>query len=72
MNKQQYYFTFFDAYLTNMKKTWEGINNIIVPKSTNAQPINLIKNSNVGNIVVSDPIVISNVFNRHLICFRRS
>ena len=48
-----------------MKKTWQGINNIIGRKSTNANPINLIETSNVGNTVISDLIAISNIFNRH-------
>ena len=47
ISKQQYYFTFFDANLTYMKKTWEGINNITGRKSTNAKAVDLIKNSKV-------------------------
>ena len=65
ISKQQYYFAFFDANLTDMKRTWQGINNIIGWKLTNAKPINLIKNSKVGNTVNSDPIAISNIFTRH-------
>ena len=69
ISKQQHYFTAFDANLTNMKETqWEGINNIIGRKSTNAKPINLVKTFNVGkllNTVISDPIAISNIFIRH-------
>ena len=56
----------FDANLTNMKKTqWEGINNIIGRKSTNAKPINLVETFNVGNTVISDAIAIRNIFIRH-------
>ena len=52
ISKQQHYFTAFDANLTNMKKTqWEGINNIIGRKSTNAKPINLVKTFNVGKLI---------------------
>ena len=65
ISKQQYYFKFFNTNLTNMKKTWEGINNILVRKSRNAKPINSIKNSNIGNTVTSDPSEISNIFNSH-------
>ena len=46
-----------------MKKTWEGINNIIERKSTNAKPVNLTKYSSVGNAVTSDPFAISGIFN---------
>ena len=48
-----------------MKKTWEGINNILGRKSRNTKPINSIKNSNVGNTVTGDPSEISNTFNSH-------
>ena len=48
-----------------MKKTWEGINDILGRKSRNAKPINSIKTSNVGNTVTSDPSEISNIFNSH-------
>ena len=48
-----------------MKKTWERINNIIRRKSTNAKPVNLIINSNVGSTVISDPIAVIDIFNRH-------
>ena len=48
-----------------MKKSWEGINNILGQKSRNAKPINSIKNYNVGNTVTSDPSEISHIFNSH-------
>lgn len=65
ISKQQYFFKFFDTNLTNMKKTWEGINNILGRKSRNAKPINSIKNSSVGNTVTSDPSETNNIFNSH-------
>ena len=55
----------YGCWWKKKKKTWEGVNNIIGRKSTNAKPINLIKTPNVGNTVISDPISISNIFNRH-------
>ena len=65
ISKQQYYFKFFNTNLTNMKKAWEGINNILGRKSRNAKAINSIKNSSLGNTVTSDPSEISNIFNSH-------
>ena len=65
ISKQQYYFKFFNTNLTNMKKTWEGINNILGRKWRNAKPINSIQNSNVGNTVTSDPSEICNIFNSY-------
>ena len=65
ISKQQCYFKFFNTNRTNVKKTWEGINNILGRKSRNAKPPNSIKNSNVGNTVTSDPSEISSIFNSH-------
>ena len=35
ISKQQYYTKFFNENLTNMKKTWQGINSILARKSNN-------------------------------------
>ena len=43
ISKQQYYTKFFNDNLTNMKKTWEGINSILARKSNNSRPISSIK-----------------------------
>ena len=45
ISKQQYYTKFFNDNLTNMKKTWEGIKNILACKSKNSKPISFIKRS---------------------------
>ena len=37
ISKQQYYTKFFKDNLTNMKKTWEGINSILARKSKNSK-----------------------------------
>ena len=65
ISKQRYYFKFFNTNLTNTKKSWQGINNILGRKSRNAKLINSIKNSNVVNTVTSDPTEICNIFNSH-------
>ena len=41
LSKQQYYSKFFNDNLTNMKKTWEGINNVLARKLKNTKPITL-------------------------------
>ena len=39
ISKQQYYTKFFKNNLTNMKKTWEGINSILARKSKNSKAV---------------------------------
>ena len=43
ISKQQYYTKFFNDNLTNMKKTWEGINSILSRKSNNSKPVSFIQ-----------------------------
>ena len=43
LSKQQYYSKFFNDNLTNMKRTWEGINNVLARKLNNTKPITFIK-----------------------------
>jgi len=65
ISKQQYYFKFFNSNLNNMKKTWEGINNILARKTKNYRVINSIKDPSNDNIVTKDPNRIANVLNKH-------
>ena len=65
LSKQQYYSKFFNDNLTNMKKTWEGINNVLARKLKNTKPITFIKDPNDNDFVTSDPSRIANVFNDH-------
>ena len=64
LSKQQYS-KFFNDNLTNMKKTWEGINNVLARKLKNTKPITYIKDSNDNDSVTSDPSRIANVLNDH-------
>ena len=65
LSKQQYYSKFFNDNLTNMKKTWEGINNVLARKLKNTKPITFIKDPNDNDSVTSDPSRIANVLNDH-------
>ena len=38
-SKKQYFYEYFDTNLSNMKKTWEGINKILNRKSMNSKQI---------------------------------
>ena len=55
LSKQQNYSKFFNDNLTNMKKTLEGINNLLARKLNNTKPITFIKNPDVNDSVTSDP-----------------
>ena len=65
LSKQQYYSKFFNDNLTNMKKTWEGINNVLARKLKNTKPITFIKDPNDNDSVTNDPSRIANVLNDH-------
>ena len=43
LSKQQYYSKFFNDNLTNMKKTLEGINNLLARKLNNTNLLLLLK-----------------------------
>ena len=49
-----------------MKKTWEGINNVLARKLKNTKPITF-KNPNDNDSVTSDPSKIANVLNDHFV-----
>ena len=48
-----------------MKKTWEGINNVLALKLKNTKPITFSKDPNDNDSVTSDPSRIANVLNDH-------
>ena len=65
LSKQQYYSQFFNDNLTNMKKTWEGINNVLARKLKNTKPITSIKVPTNNDSVTCDQRTIANVLNDH-------
>ena len=65
LSKQQYYFNFFNDNLTNMKKTWEGINNLLARKLKKTKPINSIRVPTNNDSVTCDQRRIANVLNDH-------
>ena len=62
--KQQYYTKFFKDNLTNMKKTWEGINSILARKSKNSKTVSFIKDPD-DNSMSNNPDRIANILNEH-------
>ena len=64
ISKQQYYTKFFNDNLTNMKKTWEGINSILARKSKNSKTVSFIKDPD-DNSMSNNPDRIANILNEH-------
>ena len=46
LSKQKYYTKFFNDSLNNMKKKWQGINDILSRNSKNTNPIQFLKDPN--------------------------
>ena len=65
LSKQQYYSNFFNDNLTNMKTTWEEINNVLARKLKNTKPITSIKVLTDNYSVTCDQNRIANVLNDH-------
>ena len=63
LSKRNYYNSFFELNLNNMKATWEGINNLISTSKKKVNQISIIKKPD-GSLS-TDPSEISNVLNKH-------
>ena len=65
MSKKSYYQDYFENNITNMKKTWEAINNLINRKKSKQETVTKIS-CPVKNELISSPTEIPNIFNKHL------
>ena len=61
LSKKKYYFEYFDHNVANMKKTWEGINELRYRRKRNF--INITKVKDKGKIVKASQI--PNILNKH-------
>ena len=64
LSKKTYFHKYFDDNITNMKKTWEGINNLINRKGTNSKNITSLRCSE-KNIVSSNTLEFPNIFDKY-------
>ena len=64
LSKKLYYEAYFNSNLTNMKKTWEGINNLISNKQRKAKPVSTLQLPN-NQGVTQNQSEIANVLNNH-------
>ena len=53
ISKKNYYLSYFSENFNNMRKTWEGINNLLNRKSNKRKSINMLKHLNI-NIVTTN------------------
>jgi hypothetical protein len=61
-SKSNYYSTYFQSNLGNIKKIWQGVNNLISSKgNSQPPPISL----SIDGITTSDPKTVSNTFNNY-------
>ena len=64
ISKRQFYLNYFNNNLSNMRKTWEGINNLLNRNKKKPVRINAIKQP-TGNIITNIKTRIPNIFNEH-------
>ena len=62
LSKKRYYYEYFEHNVTNMKKTWEGINELLYRRKRNFKNITQLKDR--GNIV-KEASEIPNILNKH-------
>ena len=65
LSKANYYCEYFNKHLTNMKKTWEGINTIMIRKTQKSSCIQAIKDHNNGNRLIRNATHIPDILNNH-------
>ena len=65
ISKKDYFQSYFEQNLTNMKKTWDGINSLINNKQKNRKQISALKDARKQGVVVNDPKELPNVMNNH-------
>jgi hypothetical protein len=64
INKKLNFHTYFENNIKNMRKTWEGINNLINHKKRNHKLITSIKCPNLKD-TTQNTFEISNILNKH-------
>ena len=65
ISKNNYYSDYFEANMSNIKKTWRGINELLFRRKKNLKTITAIKDPNNKNKPVKDSSHIPNIVNEH-------
>ena len=64
LTKKQYYYRYFQSNISNMKKTWTGINELITHGKKKLKPICTLKESNSSQLI-QDPRKLPTILNQH-------
>ena len=64
LSKKQYFFDFFNENMKNMRKTWQGINELLNSRKRNHR-VRALKDPYNNNKVTNKPSRISNILNEH-------
>lgn len=64
-SKREYYSEYFNNNITNMKKTWEGINTLLHRKPKSSKRLSALKDPTNGNKITRNPSRIPNILNEH-------
>ena len=71
LSKKQYFSKFLNGNLTNTKRTWEGINDLLNRKKKQSVTINVLKQPNC-NSITNIKSRISNIMNEHFANIRQN
>ena len=63
LSKSNYYHKYFECNMTDMKRTWEGINELLYRRKNNSKTITAIKDLTNDSAIAREPSKISNIMN---------
>ena len=65
ISKNNYYSDYFEGNMSNIKKTWKGINELLFRRKKNLKTITATKDPNNKNKLAKDSSHIPNIVNEH-------
>ena len=65
LSKSNYYHKYFECNMTEMKRTWKGINELLYRRNTNSKTITTVKDLINDSAIAREPSKISNIMNEH-------
>ena len=65
LSKSNYYHKYFECNMTDMKRTWKGINELLYRRKNNSNTITAVKDLINDGAVAREPSKISNIMNKH-------
>ena len=65
LSKSNYYHKHFKCNMTDMKRSWKGINELLYRRKNNSKTVTAVKDLINDSAVARDPSEISNIMNEH-------